>query len=116
MHASAKDSGDTRDGTFTCPVAKGHPFFKTLGAQTTIQRWFADDVLNNNKIDRTLHSVYPRSLWTIESSTDRSLCWFGDRADWLRWKDPETGATMGTRALDGGPTSWQAVILETDRR
>ena len=21
---------------------------------------------------------------------------------------------MGTRALDGGPTSWQAVILETD--
>ena len=49
-----KDSGDPRDGTFTCPKAKAHPFFGTLGAQTTIQRWFADDVLNNNKIDRTL--------------------------------------------------------------
>ena len=25
-------------------AAKPHPFFGTLGAQTTVQRWFADDV------------------------------------------------------------------------
>ena len=53
-----QDSGDPRDGTFTCPKAKSHPFFGTPGAQTTIQRWFADDVLNNNKIDRTLRTVF----------------------------------------------------------
>ena len=41
------DSGDTRDGTNVCPKAKLHPFFNVLGAKTTVQRWYADNVLNN---------------------------------------------------------------------
>jgi hypothetical protein len=30
------------------------------------------------------------------------------------WKNPETGVTLGTRTTDGGPTSWQANIIETN--
>ena len=40
------------------PQAKPHPFFGTLGAQTTVQRWFADATLNNNSKDRTLRTVF----------------------------------------------------------
>ncbi|HSS48674.1 MAG TPA: hypothetical protein VLX28_06990, partial [Thermoanaerobaculia bacterium] len=46
-------AGDTRNGTFSCPVAQPHPFFGAgpgnayLGAQTTVQRWYVDPVLDN---------------------------------------------------------------------
>ena len=110
-----RDSGDTRDGTFTCPVAKAHPFFRTLGAQTTIQRWFADDVLNNNKIDRTLRTVFTHDHFGPSTHQQAGLyAGLVIEPTGSVWKDPETGATMGSRALDGGPTSWQAVIIEKD--
>ena len=74
-----KDSGDTRDGTFTCPVAKAHPFFdnarRTDHNPTLVCRRRAQQQQNR---PHAAHSVYPRSLWTIESPADRSLCWFGD--------------------------------------
>jgi len=109
------DSGDVRDGTFTCPKAKAHPFFGTLGAQTTIQRWFADDVLNNNKVDRTLRTVFTHDHYGPSSHQQTGLyAGLVIEPTGSVWKDPETGATMGTRAVDGGPTSWQAMIIETD--
>lgn len=37
---------------------EAHPFFGVLGAQTTIQRWWADPVLNLNGDDRTLRTVF----------------------------------------------------------
>ncbi len=68
------DSGDTRDGTFTCPKAKAHPFFGTLGAQTTVQRWYADNVLNNLGVGSNVaHSLHARSLWPVHSPANRSL-------------------------------------------
>ena len=69
------DEGDYRDGTFTCPVARAHPFFKTVkGAQTTVQRWYADPTLNNNGKDRTLRTVFhPRPLWTFDAPAGWSL-------------------------------------------
>ncbi|HEU4711746.1 MAG TPA: hypothetical protein VFS76_09285 [Pyrinomonadaceae bacterium] len=110
-----RDSGDIRDGTFTCPVAKAHPFFGTLGAQTTVQRWFADDVLNNNKVDRTLRTVFTHDHFGPSSHQQTGLyAGLVIEPKGSVWKDPETGVTMGTRVSDGGPTSWQANIIELD--
>ena len=109
------DSGDPRDGTFTCPKAKTHPFFGTLGAQTTIQRWFADDVLNNNKIDRTLRTVFTHDHYGPSSHQQTGLyAGLVIEPTGSIWKNPETGVVMGTRLVDGGPTSWQAAIIEKD--
>ena len=109
------DSGDIRDGTFICPKAKSHPFFGTLGAQTTIQRWFADDVLNNNKVDRTLRTVFTHDHFGPSTHQQGGLyAGLVIEPNGSVWKDPETGVTMGSRALDGGPTSWQAMIIEKD--
>ena len=109
------DSGDLRDGTFTCPTARAHPFFGTPGAQTTIQRWFADDVLNNNKIDRTLRTVFTHDHYGPSSHQQTGLyAGLVIEPKGSIWKNPETGAVMGTRVIDGGPTSWQAAIIETD--
>ncbi|HEX5888545.1 MAG TPA: hypothetical protein VFY61_07565 [Pyrinomonadaceae bacterium] len=110
-----KDSGDIRDGTFTCPKAKAHPYFGTLGAQTTVQRWFADDVLNNNKVDRTLRTVFTHDHFGPSSHQQTGLyAGLVIEPKGSVWKNPETGVTMGTRVVDGGPTSWQANIIETD--
>ncbi|HEX6043412.1 MAG TPA: hypothetical protein VFZ22_02900 [Pyrinomonadaceae bacterium] len=109
------DSGDTRDGTFTCPKAKAHPFFGTLGAQTTVQRWFADDVLNNNKVDRTLRTVFTHDHFGPSTHQQAGLyAGLVIEPQGSVWKNPETGVTMGTRVVDGGPTSWQANIIELD--
>jgi manganese oxidase len=109
------DSGDVRDGTFMCPKAKAHPFFGTLGAQTTIQRWFADNVLNNNKIDRTLRTVFTHDHFGPSSHQQTGLyAGLVIEPNGSVWKNPETGEIMGTRLVDGGPTSWQASIIEKD--
>ena len=114
-----KDFGDPRDGTFTCPKAKAHPFFGTLGAQTTIQRWFADDVLNNNKIDRTLRTVFTHDHFGPSTHQQAGLyAGLVIEPKGSVWKNAETGVAFGgqgiTPRFDGGPTSWQAMIIETD--
>lgn len=109
------DSGDVRDGTFTCPKAKAHPFFGTLGAQTTVQRWYADNTLNNNSVDRTLRTVFTHDHFGPSTHQQTGLyAGLVIEPQGSVWKNPETGAVMGTRASDGGPTSWQAVIIEKD--
>ena len=110
------DFGDPRDGTFTCPKAKAHPFFGTLGAQTTIQRWFADPTVNNNGVDRTLRTVFTHDHYGPSTHQQTGL-YAGLVVEPTNssWKDPETGATMGTRLVDGGPTSWQAVIIDAGK-
>ena len=108
------ESGDTRDGTFTCPKPKAHPYFGTLGAQTTVQRWFADDTLNNNGVDRTLRTVFTHDHFGPSTHQQAGLyAGLVIEPTGSVWKNPETGVTMGTRAVDGGPTSWQANIIET---
>lgn len=110
-----KDSGDVRDGTFTCPKAKAHPYFGTLGAQTTVQRWYADNTLNNNGVDRTLRTVFTHDHFGPSTHQQAGLyAGLVLEPEGSVWKNPETGVTMGTRAVDGGPTSWQANIIEKD--
>ncbi|MFY9823881.1 MAG: hypothetical protein WAM82_21050 [Thermoanaerobaculia bacterium] len=69
--------GDKRDGTFDCPVAREIPFFgpgpggEWVGAQATIQRWYADPLFDGpspspppscqpapGARDRTLRTVF----------------------------------------------------------
>jgi manganese oxidase len=111
------DFGDVRDGTFTCPVARAHPFFTDVrGAQTTVQRWFADDTLNNNAKDRTLRTVFTHDHFGPSTHQQAGLyAGLVIEPEGSIWKNPETGEILGTRTnFDGGPTSWQAMIIETN--
>jgi hypothetical protein len=112
-----KDFGDPRDHTFTCPVAKAHPFFGAgpngswVGAQETVQRWYVDDVRDRNGKDRTLRTVFTHDHFGPSTHQQAGLYAglvvepFGST-----WRDPENGTVFGTRS-DGGPTSWRADIL-----
>lgn len=88
-----------------------HPFFGTVGAQTTVQRWFADDVLNNLGQDRTLRTVFTHDHFA--PSTHQQTGHYSGlliEPQGSTWRDPETGELFGTR-FDGGPTSWRADII-----
>ena len=78
--------------------------------QTTVQRWYADDVLNNVGEDRTLRTVFTHDHFG--PSTHQQVGLYAglviEPAN-STWKHNETGAPLGDRA-DGGPTSWQAII------
>jgi hypothetical protein len=112
------ESGDIRDGSFICPKPKQHPFFtgvQGLGAQTTVQRWFADDTLNNNGVDRTLRTVFTHDHFGPSTHQQAGLyAGLVIEPTGSIWKNPETGVTLGGGPTDGGPTSWQAIIIETN--
>jgi len=83
-----------------------------LGAQTTVQRWWADPVLiNANGGDRTLRTVFTHDHFG--PSTHQQAGLYGgliiEKAN-TNWKQSETGQLLGDGRGDGGPTSWQAVI------
>ena len=115
-------AADTRNGTFTCPLAKSHPFFGAgpdkdgdgvgdwLGAQTTVQRWYADPVLDNQGNDRTLRTVFTHDHFGPSTHQQTGLyAGLVIEPEGSAWKHNETGEPFYTRH-DGGPTSWQAVI------
>jgi len=114
-------------------TAKTIPYFgagtgnEWLGAQATIQRWYADPVLSNSKTDRTLRTIFTHDHFG--PSTHQQV---GLYAGLLvepassQWQEPVSGVFLGTnlnRPLganmqppdDGGPTSWQANIIPPDR-
>lgn len=101
------------DSSQTLLQAMPHPFFGTAftGATTTVYRWWADPLLNNQGIDRTLGNVFTHDHMTPSTTQQTGL--YGmliiEPSD-STWRDPETGAILGGR-LDGGPTSWRADII-----
>ncbi len=124
-----------------CPVAEANPFFGTgpdgtwLGARTTIQRWWADPVLNNAGQDRTLGNVYTHDHYGPSTHQQTGLyATLTIEPTKSLWRDPETGVCFGNTTLtgrsippqlnnggckpvnraDGGPTSWRADILTAD--
>jgi len=124
IHAIRANNGcadpDPRDGTFECPVARAHPTFgpgpngKWIGAQTTVQRWYADDVLNNAGDNRTLRTVFTHDHYG--PSTHQQVGLYAGllvEPEGSSWRDPQTGEVMGSRG-DGGPTSWRADIVTAD--
>ena len=91
------------------PVA--HPFFGTLGAKTTVQRWYADPTVNNAGVDRTLRTVFTHDHFG--PSTHQQVGLYAAlvvEPAGSTWRDSETGTVFGGR-FDGGPTSWRADIL-----
>ena len=91
-------------------VAKAHPFFGTLGAQTTVQRWFADPTLNLAGKDRTLGTVFSHDHFGPSTHQQAGLySGLVTEPEGSIWKHNETGQVLGGR-FDGGPTTWQAVI------
>jgi manganese oxidase len=113
-------STDTRNGTFACPTARPHPKFGTgptgefTGAQTTVQRWYADPIRNNAGVDRTLRTVFTHDHYG--PSTHQQVGLYAGlviEPTGSTWFHNETGVQLGTNTGpngDGGPTSWQAVI------
>jgi hypothetical protein len=98
-------------------VAEEHPFFETgpdgtwLGARTTIQRWFADPVVNTAGVDRGLGIIFTHDHYG--PSTHQQVGLYATvltEPAGSTWAHNETGVPMYTRD-DGGPTSWQAAIL-----
>jgi hypothetical protein len=83
------------------------------GAQTTIQRWDTDPLLNNDGVDRTLRTVFTHDHFG--PSTHQQV---GLYAGLLiepansNWYLPD-GTRMNTR-FDGGPTSWNGYIVPAD--
>ncbi len=64
-------SPDSRDGSFTCPVARPLPFFgpgpggQWVGAQATIQRWYADPLFDGPRHDPPAPGARDRTLRTV---------------------------------------------------
>ena len=96
------------------PVLGSGPNGDWVGAQTTVQRWFVDDVLNLQGKDRTLRTVFTHDHFG--PSTHQQVGLYAGlvvEKENSIWRHPETGQIFGSR-YDGGPTSWRADILEGD--
>ena len=119
QHLAAKGSGGMLTPGLLAP--KPHPYFDAvaptplkplwMGARTTIQRWFADPVVNHNGIDRGLGIIFTHDHYG--PSTHQQIGLYATvliEPAGSKWVHNETGVQMATRA-DGGPTSWQAAIL-----
>jgi hypothetical protein len=120
-------------------TAASHPYFGQfgradwLGARTTMQRWFADPVVNTDGVDRGLGIIFTHDHYG--PSTHQQIGLYATvlaQPAGSEWKHNETGAQLGANPntgapgrtatyrgvtdrpavfTDGGPTSWQAAIL-----
>ena len=113
-----------------CPVPKVHPFFNGsqdadcngkndfLGAQTTIQRWWADPITNQTGTGRTLRTVFTHDHFGPSTHQQTGLyAGLVIEPPGSSWFQNESGVQLGTNngpslGNDGGPTSWQAVIQD----
>jgi hypothetical protein len=104
------------DGSRVVLEPKPHPFFGTKGAQTTVQRWYADEVLDNAGNDRTLRTVFTHDHFG--PSTHQQVGLYAGlvvEPQHSTWLDPDSGTPFGGR-FDGGPTSWRADIQPVDEK
>lgn len=87
-----------------------------LGAQTTIQRWYIDPLLDNSGDDRTMRTVFTHDHFGPSTHQQAGL-YAGlliEPKDSV-WTSNDGAETFGSRA-DGGPTSWQARIITKDTK
>jgi hypothetical protein len=83
------------------------------GAQTTVELWAVDPLLNNEGVDRTLRTVFTHDHFSPSTHQQAGL-YAGlviEPEDSL-WYLPD-GTRMNTR-LDGGPTSWHGYVVPQD--
>ena len=92
-----------------------------LGAQTTVQRWYLDPIVDNNTTDRTLRTVFTHDHFGPSTHQQAGL-YAGLVVEpkdsfWKHVDGSDMGGGPVTQAPlrgDGGPTSWQANILTTN--
>ncbi|MBO1075020.1 cupredoxin domain-containing protein [Roseomonas marmotae] len=102
-----------------CPVARAHPFFGEgpngawVGAQATVQRWYADPVTTQSGKDNTLRTVFTHDHFGPSTHQQNGL--YGALViapKGTTWAHPETGRAINNAARgDGGPTSWMASVI-----
>jgi manganese oxidase len=83
------------------------------GAQTTVQRWWADPLLNNKKVDRTIRTVFTHDHFAPSSHQHHGLY----AALVVEPKDAKWQRIDGQEFVardDGGPTSAAANIIMPD--
>ena len=115
-------------GTAKVLTPKPIPYFgngagnKWLGAQATIQRWYADPIVDNAGFDRTLRTVFTHDHFGPSTHQQAGLyAGLLIEPEASKWQDPVTGVFLGTNLNrpvgadgkppdDGGPTGWQANI------
>ncbi|HEX8140039.1 MAG TPA: multicopper oxidase domain-containing protein [Pyrinomonadaceae bacterium] len=97
-------------------TAQPHPVFGAgpgnafLGAQTTVQRWWADPLLNNQGQDRTIRTVFTHDHFSPSSHQHHGL--YGalvvepPGSQWAGLDNQPLGGRY-----DGGPTSFAANII-----
>jgi manganese oxidase len=121
-------------GTAKTLTAKTIPYFGAgpnnswLGAQATVQRWYADPILDNEGFDRTLRTIFTHDHFGPSTHQQAGLyAGLLVEPEASKWQDPVSGVFLGTnlnRPLgadgkapdDGGPTSWQANINTVDKK
>ncbi|MEN3334315.1 MAG: manganese oxidase [Blastocatellia bacterium] len=85
------------------------------GAQTTIQRWYAEPLPDNSSMERTLGTVFTHDHFGPSTHQQAGL-YGGLLAEpaGSTWQSLDGKVTFGNRD-DGGPTSWQANILTPNK-
>ncbi len=111
--AFAADGALTATGPKVTLQAKANPQipFAPPGTQTTVQRWWADPVVDAKGRDRTLGTAFSHDHFSPSSHQQHGL--YGAlvvEPAGSTWRDPTTGQVFGPRS-DGGPTSFRADIL-----
>ncbi len=84
------------------------------GTQTTIQRWWADPIVNKDGRDRLVGTSFSHDHFSPSSHQQHGL--YAGVAVEPRgsvWRDPETGERLGKRD-DGGPMPASADIITPD--
>ena len=98
-----------------CPAARQHPNFPDpddLGAQETVQRWWADAVARERGGSSRQGTVFTHDHFGPSTHQQTGLyAGLLPEDSGTTWRDPETGVFFGTDPFDGGPTSWRADIL-----
>ena len=93
-------------------MALKHPF---CGAQTTVQRWWADPLLNDRGKDRTLRTVFTHDHFGPSSHQHHGLyAALVIEPSTSTWETIDGKTPLGTRTgpgQDGGPTSYSANII-----
>jgi len=85
-----------------------------LGAQTTIQRWYIDPLVDDNNQDRTMRTVFTHDHFGPSTHQQAGL-YAGLLIEPTKstWTSNDGTTTFGSRS-DGGPTSWEARIITSD--
>jgi hypothetical protein len=86
-----------------------------LGAQTTIQRWYLDPLVDDNGVDRTLRTVFTHDHFGPSTHQQAGLyAGLVVEPEGSTWTSNDGQTPFGARA-DGGPTSWQARIITSNK-